>query len=350
MIRVQSVFHRFFLVLAISILCEVGSASNDSALRVEVLLSPQMLRQMHISPAFVSAIDITPSRNVLIASTDQFYLLGWGGITPMGQKTGFSVNDFVYTQDSLLMVIRGKELCYLSQQGKLELLYQLPAANMGICRGKRVMYLFNRENQYNRNAIYLLAAGGSYIKILELPSPVESLIEMDDALIFASGNAVMRYDLSTKKLSGIAKMGQNFHLQSVTADPETKRIFFSTSGMICTIDAGNVRVITNEFGGELTYFNGLIIFDTQRSLLMRLTGIEAELAKKATPALQNVPAILTNENIIDFVKSGISDSQIIATIQQGKGRFDLSVDGMISLAEQRVSSAVIMEMKKAMKK
>ena len=60
--------------------------------------------------------------------------------------------------------------------------------------------------------------------------------------------------------------------------------------------------------------------------------------------------MLTNEKIIAMVQAKVSDQFIIDLIGVSETHFDLSVDSMVALSNQNVSSAVIMAMRNAMKK
>jgi hypothetical protein len=60
--------------------------------------------------------------------------------------------------------------------------------------------------------------------------------------------------------------------------------------------------------------------------------------------------VLTNSKIIELVKSKLSDEIIISIINHSVVDFNLSVDAMIDLSNQQVSSKVILAMKQAMKR
>jgi hypothetical protein len=89
--------------------------------------------------------------------------------------------------------------------------------------------------------------------------------------------------------------------------------------------------------------------------MIRLTGIEDAIASKSvalkTPVnSKTTPTILTNESIINLVKAELSDEFIMKIINKSEVNFNLSVDSMIELSDQNVSSTVIKEMKNAMKR
>ena len=68
-------------------------------------------------------------------------------------------------------------------------------------------------------------------------------------------------------------------------------------------------------------------------------------ARKAPPAKPPAaPAPMNNQDVIKLVKARISEDVIIAKIKQSKTRFDVSVDGLVTLKEAGVSDNVIAAM------
>ena len=115
-------------------------------------------------------------------------------------------------------------------------------------------------------------------------------------------------------------------------------------------------MVTNKIGGVLRYFDdGLIVFNPEKQLVMRITGLENELTARNCwqqhhRQHKKTTEILTNESVINLVKAELSDEFIIKIINKSDVNFNMSVDSMILLSDQNVSSAVIKEMKNAMKR
>ena len=125
--------------------------------------------------------------------------------------------------------------------------------------------------------------------------------------------------------------------------------------MIYAIKDSSAALVTDKFGGILRFFNdGLIVFNPEKKFLIRIVGLEGKIAsikqpmKTAANDKQTVDALI-NTSIIDIVKQKLSDGLIINIINRSSVNFNLSVDSMIYLSSQNVSSAVIMAMKNAMK-
>lgn len=336
---------------------------NDS-LRFEILMSSRMLKSAKIQADFISSVDVTSGHHVLLSSKNQFYLLGWGGMKPLGKTSSSGViRSFAFSPDSLLMVIRNDEVCFFDSKGTLEKLYKLPDKEMGICAGKNVMYVFDQGNSRPNKAIYVLSRGGKYAVLLESATPINAMAELDNTIYFASGNMVCRYDMKTKDHKVVATLSKEKAILSLTADPENKRIYFSTRNSIYAVNESNAITLSGNIGGFLKFYGGgLVVFDPGNKFLLRITEIEEVLKNaisgkqtatgttQATPKATSETKILNNSSIIDMVKSGMSDVMIISVIRQTKADFNLTVDAMVELSGKGVSSEVISEMRQAMKR
>lgn len=328
---------------------------KTDSLRYEILLTNNMLANIQVNEKFISSIDITPNQLILLSTTDQFYLLGWGGIVPYGSKVSGNISSFAFTPDSLLMTIRNKELCSFDSDGKLSKLFNLPGEGMGICAGKYVMYIYNRKNDQAKNSFYVLAKGGKYEKLFELPTPINSAVEVSNTILFATENVLFSYKPKTKDLKLLAVLPKNKKIESIAVDSINNRVYFSTDSVIYAYKNSSTVLFTNEIGGVLRFFHdGLIVFNPEKQLLIRIVGIENEiaskmLAMKSAPSDKTAYDILTNASIVNLVKAELPDDLIIKIINKSVVNFDLSVDSMILLSDQHVSSAVIMAMKNAMR-
>lgn len=263
--------------LALSVLWALavyGSTVNDGSLRYEVLLTGKMLDDAKLNVQFIKALDITFGRFIFLAASDRFYLLGWGGIEPVGQKVAGTVSSFAYTPDGLLMAVRDKELCHMDLQGNLSRLFGLPSRSMGIAAGKYVMYVYDRNKDRQKNALYVIAKGGKYAKLFEIPAPISSVVEMNNAILFAAGSALFHYDIKSKELTPFFALPKDKEIISIAADEASGRIYFSTAGSFYIIKGNSAVMISDKFGGVLKFFdNGLIIFDPDKKLLIRIVGL-----------------------------------------------------------------------------
>jgi hypothetical protein len=335
-----------------------GSGMSSDTVRIEVLLNDQLLAESGIKGKFIQSFDITAERHILLSTNEKLYLLGWGGLLPIEKNIPCQLNSFSFTPDGFLMATRNSELVIADSSGIFRKLYNLPEAGMQLAAGKQVMYLYSSNQSKTKHILYAVARGGKFAKLFDVPSPITSVAEMGNTVLFASGNAVFEFTPPTKKLKALVTAPGNRTIISIAVDTLNKRIFFSTDSAVYSVKNDQPAVITDNLGGTIRYFkNALLVFNPERKLLVRMAGIEKILAAlpmktaaKVETSAKPPAEILTNTTITDLVKNNLSDELIISIINRSQVNFNLGIDAMIELSENHVSSAVIMAMKQAMKK
>lgn len=339
------------LVLSIN---AYGINPTPDSLKIEVLLTPMMTDKINPESQLVNSVEITSGNLLLLSSSNQFYLLGWGGIIPMSGKVTGDICSFAYTSDSLLMVIRNNELCTFGKDGKLMRLYTLPSSDMGISPGKLVMYIYDRDSNKNKKSVYVIAHGGQYSKLFDVMAPVYSVAEMGDFIFFPNNNMVFRYNILNKELKAVASLPENNIIISVVVDPGSGRLYFSTDKMVFSLKGKEASVINDKMGGILKLYNGLIVFNPEKKVLVHLSGLDNAIEKAGKTNVPQTTAqgkkILTNQSVIDLKKNSLPDDLIITLINRNKVDFNLSVDSVIELSNNNISADVIKAMRQAMKR
>jgi len=273
--------NKTFITLCLTSIFSIGSSTthpmsaNDDSLQYEILLSSKMLDDIQFNEKFIPVVAITSNRLILLSTSDQFYLLGWGGIVPFGEKVTGNICAYAFTTDSLLMTIRNNELCTFDSLGNLSTLYKLPGKGMGISAGKQGMFLYDRNKDQEKNMIYVIAKGGLFAPLFGIPAPIRAVADMTNSILFASENAVYSYKFEDKEIKSIIALPEGSELKSIAVDNTNKRIYFSTDSMVFAMKDSSAVLITDKFGGELKYFNdGLLVFNPEKKYLIRIIGLE----------------------------------------------------------------------------
>jgi hypothetical protein len=252
-----------------------SSPNKADSLRYEILMSSKMLDSIHFNEKFIKYVDITSHRLVLLSSSDQFYLLGWGGIVPLGKKIAGKIYSYAITPDGLLMAVNNDRLCAFDTLGNLSTIYKLPREEMGISSGKNGMFIYDQNNDHQINMLYVLAKGGKFAQLFGISTPIHSVVEMTDSILFASDNAVYSYRFADKKMKILVALAENSLIRSIAVDTLGSRIYFSTENMVFTMKDSKALLVTDKFGGEIKYFNdGLLVFNPGKRILLRIVGLE----------------------------------------------------------------------------
>lgn len=337
-------------------LVSFGLPVKNDSLRFEILLTQNMFSDIQTNEKFINSLEITSGRNILLSTSNKFYLLGWGGIDPVGKNSIQNISSFAYTPDGFLVIVRNKELCSMDSVGNLSRLIGLPDPAMGISAGKFVMYIYDRSNPQNKYTMYVLATGGKYTRLFEVAAPISSAVEWNNKLLFTSGSSLFSFDSKNKAMKAIVALKKDLEIKSLAVNTMNNTIYLSTANAIYALKDSSMVTLTTEFGGNLRYYDdGLIVYNPEKQLLIRIVGIENEIASKMLALKTTTPAkpssdVLTNESIVNFVKAELSDDLIIKIINKSEVNFNVSVDSMIELSSQNVSSTVISAMKTAMKR
>jgi hypothetical protein len=234
--------------------------------------------------SFIPSIDITAERFILLSIPDQYYVLGWGGITPLGNRMKRDIQSFAYTPDGLLLTVSGNDLCSFDGNGNLNSMVRLPRKGMGISAGQEVMYLFDRNPDQTAYPLYVFAREGRYLKLIESPDPITSVTETGDAVLFAAGSKLYSVNPGTREVNLLFTEENGSKILSVTADPGNEVTYFSTADRIFAIRGPNLATVSEKTGGIIKYFNGLIVFNPETKLVVRILGLEDELTvNQASP-------------------------------------------------------------------
>lgn len=251
-----------------------GHQGEKDSLRYEILLTPGMTSEVVTEGTFINSIDATPDQLLLLSTSGQFYILGWGGISPAGKKNKGNICSFARTSDNLLMTIRNDELCASNESGELIHLFTLPSTGMGISRGRFGMYIFDMNGTRPQQAVFVITHGGKYSKLFEVPEPVYSLVEHENYLIFTNGNTIYSFNLETREMKALVSLPDNKTIRSMTIDPISEKIYFSTDNMVLALDGSRQEVITDKMGGKLMFLDGLVIFNPENNYLVRIAGLD----------------------------------------------------------------------------
>lgn len=268
------------LIFPTIILClffmETTVAQNKDSLRYEVMLNSGMMDSTLKKERFISAMEISPDKFLTLSTGDKLCLLGWGGISRLGNKIeGNPVSAFAFTKDSLLMAVRNDVLCHLNSKGDLDTLVRLPRPNMGIAAGKEVMYLFDQYRDDKQYRLYAFAKGGKYKQLLVSPRPITTVVEMTDSLYLAIGSGVFSYSPQSKELNLVAGFQKESEIQSLSVDSKNGILYIATREGIYARKDNSLVYVTGDFGGGIIrYFNGgLVIFNPVTCDIIRIVNI-----------------------------------------------------------------------------
>jgi hypothetical protein len=252
---------------------------NTDSLRFEILLTSKMLEGIHVCENLSPSIDFTSNQLIMLSTSNQFYLLGWGGIVPIGEKTDKVINSFSYTYEGQLLAVCNNEICYVDSLGNLSKLFVLPSNNMGIMAGEKLMYVYDRNKDRKSHSVFAIDSIGNFERWLVAPNPVTSVIEYKNLILISTGNLIFSFNPLNKELIALLKLNEEEVILSMAYDEQNNLLYFSTNKAIYNLSQKNYRKIIDAFGGVLRYFwNSLFVLDTEKKMLIRIIGIDKSLS------------------------------------------------------------------------
>jgi hypothetical protein len=354
----KTIYKNITHILVIFILCIpfCGYAQKEKTdgIAVDIILDEQILRDFSINTNFINSIDYTPNNFLLLSSSNQFYLLGIGGMDTIFNVTENEIDGFVVTQDNTLLMISENKLCQVDSLGVFVEILNLPSNKMGIVSGKDIVYLFDRNIQegwhYNMYQYPTNKAKEKMELLFVMSTPILSAFEYKSTLFFSTENRLMCTDDKSKKLIEILSLPQkDDKIISIVGDTINHAFYFSTDSAVYRIKGDKLEYITNEFGGILKYDGeGLLIFNPEKQLIVRFrNNILYASSQTTTQDLENVAIIEKSTNKIDaidyvtplkilvdfFTKQQLSFSE---TVQNWQNSIDQNINE-INEANNRIS-------------
>ena len=260
-------FTSFIIVWIPSIII---AQEQDPITQPLLLLNSKMLDDARINVSFTNSFDLTPEGKILLSSLNRFYLLGWDEFTPLESEMQAPIQSFAYTAADVLLMISGNSLCYLDSLGLPVKLFLLPNNNMGIVAGDNVLYVYDKTKQKNGYAVYMLQENFSYLKVLELPAPINAVTEINKNLLFAVKNKICSVNLKNKTIKVLVQLPKaNEKIISMAYDYGNDVLYFSTSDAIYTLKGKQAGCIIGQVGGLIKcYYNELYVFNPEKKFLI----------------------------------------------------------------------------------
>jgi hypothetical protein len=238
-----------------------------------------MLMDSLINGSLVNCLDVSPQNFLTLSNGTQMYLLGWGGVTPLGKRSNQSIRGFAYTSDGLLLTVQSDRLCYVNAEGNWEKLYSLPSPGMSIASGKDVMYVYDSEQKMGKYYAYALAKAGRFKNLFVSPKPIKGICELGDSIYIAIENGIFAYSAQKNKLTLRIALDKEMTITSFTVDPVKEIFYFSTMTAIYAYRQNSLVMLTKEFpSATVRYFgNGLFIFNPLSKDIFRIVNLDSSI-------------------------------------------------------------------------
>lgn len=271
--RKLSILILFYTLIIFRLTLFGQNTDKLESIHAELLMSSSMLEEASLDISFVNSLNFTSTQKVLLSSSNQFYLLGLGGLKPVGKRV-FNIYSFDYAPEGALMVVHEKELSYVDSLGNYNHYYTLPNERMGITSGKHKIYIYDQKENLKTYDLYVLE-NGNYTKLISLPTSISSIYEVNDLLYFATENKIYTLNILNNELKEVVRLEDfNKKILSITTNLNGDHLYFSTDKHLYAFEKEKTVCISDQFGGLLKFNDtGLIVFAPERKFIVRLINV-----------------------------------------------------------------------------
>ncbi|MDR1581657.1 MAG: hypothetical protein LBS55_00080 [Prevotellaceae bacterium] len=262
------------LLVALLFISRLCFGQNTDSTKIDIFMTKAQLKEINLDIDFIPSFVETPGRYIFLSSAKELYLLGKEGILPVISVSQQPVHSFTITPAGDLYAILDKKLYRRDSINNFQEIIDLPNDRMRLSAGKKSLYLYDGEivTETNKHAIYELFPDNNYRKIIETPTPINAVLEVEEYVLFSSGNKLYGMDIANKVYQEITYLqNQNEKIISVTMDNSNQSLYFSSENAIFRMKEGKVDCVNDQFGGLLQYDGiGLVIFNPAESFIVRM--------------------------------------------------------------------------------
>lgn len=265
-----------FCILFICYFSVAGYPQNTQSIKADILLDSVLLNKLSTNNIkFINSVEYTPKGFILLSSSNQFYLLGMGGMIPIFESwTGKNdIESFAVKADGILLIASGNSLYQAYTDPSFIKIMDIPDNDMGVTSKYKDIYVFDRTLKNNKKnySIYQISENKEITSLVVMSTPILSIFEQPTFLIFSTSNLLFSIDTHTRNLFQILALPQEDNIISVVGDTINRAFYFSTDSAIYRIKDNKMEIISEDFGGILRYDDeGLLIFNSNKKLLIRL--------------------------------------------------------------------------------
>jgi hypothetical protein len=284
------------ILIALLLIGQSGFGQSKDSAKIDIFMTKAQLKEINLDVGFIPSFVKTSNRYIFLSSEKELYILGKEGIMPVISVSQPPVHSFTITPDGDLFAVCNNKLCLLDSANNFQTIIDLPNDKMKLSAGKKSLYIYDSETVAgtDKHAIYELFPSGNYQKLIETPAPVNTVLEVEEYVLFSSENKMYGIDIGNKSFREITRLqNQNGKIISMTMDYSSQSLYFSSETAIFRMKEGNIDCINDQFGGLLQCDEaGLLIFDPGESFVARIrnyalfpaTSQNAELSQQPVPA------------------------------------------------------------------
>jgi gamma-glutamylcyclotransferase (GGCT)/AIG2-like uncharacterized protein YtfP len=310
------------LLIPLLLSAQLGFCQHTDSTKVDIFMTKAQLKEIDLDVKFIPSFVETPNRYIFLSSEKELYVLGKEGIIPVTLASQQAISSFTITSAGDLYAISDKKLCLLDSINDFKEVIDLPNEKMELSAGDNVLYIYNSKtvSDTDKYAIYRLFPDNNYQKIIETPTPINAVVEVEKYILFSSENKLYCIDIDSKAYQEITYLqNQNEKIISIDMDYSTQSLYFSSPTAIFRIKDSKTDCVNDQFGGLLQCDEvGLTIFNPDESFVVRIRNNALFSATSQNTTSSRQQAIPTSV--------AKPDQSVSSTVQSSSGKQTITYD------------------------
>lgn len=253
------------IVGALNIFAQVNNIENA---KIDVFLDPTIIKSTELeNVSFLNHIGISANQNLIIASNDAFYSIGYRDYVIY--KTSKEISSFCFVGNEFFYS-NNNALYKITDSGEEKKVTDLDFSVKQLWSGNDVIYAVSSVN--TDNIIYaILPKTGKWVKVHTIQHPILGISQLGTVLFVLHENGLQSLFVKEKKVVDVPfktkKIGK---IVSMAINQRKGCIYIASENGVYKLYKKKMELIYNGTGILCDDLDGLLIFNPNVPLLLRL--------------------------------------------------------------------------------
>ena len=258
------------VLLLVSSFAQAQTSQNDSVkIGVEVFLSKDIVKKTELARcSLLNDIDVSSSQNLLLASNDRFFCVGYGDYYAR-RVTGKKISTFCVLGNDVYFA--DKSVFYkIGTDNKESKVMRLPFVPRKIWSGKQVVYAVCRKGKGD-DVYAVFPEQKQAIQFYSTPSSVVGIDEFGPFLFILTEKSLVMIEVKGRKYEEFpVNVKETGKLLSLAIDQSNGNVYLSSANGIYRVCDGHFQKICKDVGILCYDIEGMLVFNNKDPFVLRL--------------------------------------------------------------------------------
>lgn len=245
-----------------------AQGNNIKDAKIDVFLDPTIIKSTELeNVSFQNHIGISANQNLIIASNDAFYRIGYGDYAIY--KTSKEISSFCFVENEFYYS-NNNALYKITERGEEKKVTDLDFSVKQLWSGNDVIYAVSLVNA--DNIIYAISPKtGKWVKVHTIQHPILGISQLGTVLFVLHESGLQSLFVKEKRVIDVPfKTDKIGKIVSMAIDKRKGSIFVASENGVYRFYKKKLELIYNGTGFLCDDLDGLLIFNPKVPLLLRL--------------------------------------------------------------------------------